>query len=92
MSPPIPDTPSGKDPRYTLIVVGDDGRYYKITRDQWMVEENVLNDVEEGVVAQLTKWGSYLSYIPPKLAVGVGSVCTVLNLQSILANRKSDDS
>jgi hypothetical protein len=55
--------------------------------DQWEDKDNLLNDAGgKGIVDQLTEFGAYLSYIPPDLAVGIGEVCTVVNLKSILKN------
>jgi hypothetical protein len=74
------------DPKRTLIVVGEDGKYYKLTERQWK-KGTALTPSEKGVVDALTKWGSYLSYIPPAEKVGIGSVCTIVNLRSILKNQ-----
>ena len=78
------------DPNYTVIIVGDDGESYKITKDVWQKDEYKLTVVENSVVSQLTKWGSYLAFIPPKLAIGFGSICTVVNLDSILKNQSGN--
>lgn len=83
------------DPRYTVIVVGEDGRLYKLTGDKWMTDDNVVFDPKkpdaaaaggQGVINQLNTFGAYLSYVPPEIAVGIGSFCTVVNLRAILKN------
>ena len=75
-------------PDYTLIVVGDDGECYKLTREKWMKEENRLAGAAgQGVIEQLATFGSYLSFIPADLSVGIGTLCTVVNLKAILAGR-----
>jgi hypothetical protein len=77
-----------EDPKYTIIVVGDDGQYYKLTKKQWQAAATPLTEAEKGIVSQLTKWGSYLSYIPTSLAVGIGSICIIVNQQAILKNQE----
>ena len=79
-----------EDPKYTLIVVGDDGNFYKLTKKQWKAAVTPLTDAEKGIISQLTKWGAYLTYIPTSLAVGIGSVCTVVNMHAILKNQDGD--
>jgi hypothetical protein len=89
-----PDTKSSKpeevipDVDRTLIVVSDTGEVYKLTEKQWKEAGTPLTPVEKGVVEALTKWGSYMAYIPPDAKIGVGAVCTVINLKSILKNQK----
>ena len=78
------------DPRYTIIIVGDDGKYYKLTRSEW--QQNVVTDAAGlGVINQLTDFGSYLAYIPPDLAVGIGQLCVVVNMKAILKNNAPVD-
>jgi hypothetical protein len=77
----------GNDPKHTLIIVGDDGEYYKLEKSQWMSAATKLNAAEKGVVSQLTKWGAYLTYIPTDQWVAIGSICTVVNLAAILKNQ-----
>lgn len=76
-----------EDPNYTLIIVGDDGKVYRLTEEKWRVQPNVLSDpAGQGIINQLTEFGAYLSFVPPALAVGIGEVCTVVNLRAILKN------
>ena len=77
-----------EDPRQTLIVVSETGEYYKLTEDQWKKGGTPLTPPEKGVIDALTKWGSYLAYIPSDEKVGIGAVCTIVNLRSILKNQK----
>ncbi|HLV64658.1 MAG TPA: hypothetical protein VKY73_02555 [Polyangiaceae bacterium] len=84
--------PRDDDPDYTLIIVGDDDKYYKLTYGQWKNAATELTPAEKGVVEQLAHWGSYLSFIPSNEFLPIGSVCTVVNLKSILKNKKPTDS
>jgi hypothetical protein len=80
------------DPRYTIIVAGDDGKYYKINREQWQTEANEVKDAGgAGMLDQLARFGTYLAYIPPDLAVGIGHICTMVNLKAILKNQNKED-
>jgi hypothetical protein len=53
---------SGADPDRTLIIVSDDGRIYKLERDEWQKPEFELQDDPgaAGIVNQLTTFGSYV--------------------------------
>ena len=76
-----------EDPHYTVILIADDGTPYKLTKEAWMKAGTRLPDAAgSGIVNQLREFGVYLSYIPPEIAVGIGEVCTVVNLQAILKN------
>jgi hypothetical protein len=76
-----------EDPNFTVILVAEDGKFYRLTREKWEVESNLLADAAgQGIVKQLTEFGAYLSFVPPEIAVGIGEVCTVVNLQAILKN------
>ena len=76
-----------EDPNHTIIIVGDDGKVYRLTQEKWQNDGNVLADPGgEGGVNQLSEVWGYLSFVPPKLAVGIGEVCTVVNLRAILKN------
>jgi hypothetical protein len=80
------------DPRYTIIVAGDDGKYYKINREQWQTEANEVKDAGgAGMLDQLTRFGTYLAHIPPDLAVGIGHICTIVNLKAVLKDQGKDD-
>ncbi len=95
MAPSAQNDPAGnaannaagnEDPKKTVILVSDTG-VYRLTKEQWELESNLLSDAAgQGIVNQLTTFGAYLSYVPPELAVGIGEVCTVVNLKSILKN------
>lgn len=75
------------DPRHTIIVLADDGKFYRITKEQWRVEENQVSDAGgRGLLEQLANFGTYMAYIPPDMAVGIGHVCTMVNLKAILKN------
>ncbi len=75
-----------EDPHYTVILIADDGTPYKLTKEAWMKAGTKLPAAGGGIVDQLREFGVYLSYIPPEIAVGIGEVCTVVNLQAILKN------
>jgi hypothetical protein len=74
-------------PRSTIIIAAEDGRYYKLTGDQWLAAATELTAAEKGVVAELCEWGTYVAYLPTEKYVGIGSVCTVVNLKSIQKNQ-----
>jgi hypothetical protein len=85
-----PDT----SPRYTLIIIGDDGKYYKLQRQDWAQDQYVVGQEGDpsggpsiGVIDQLKEYGTYLAYLPPEQAVGIGHICTVVNLESIIKNQ-----
>lgn len=83
-------TPSGEaDPTQTLIVVADDGTYWRVTKEVWRQEKNQITESGGlGMLQQLSRFGTYLAYIPPELAVGIGNICTMVNLKAILKNNK----
>lgn len=84
--PPAQAAEEGEaDPRYTLIIVGDDGKMYKLTKEIWSRHE-MTQPVAMGLAQQLKQFGTYLAYIPTDLAVGVGNFCTLINLDAILRN------
>jgi hypothetical protein len=75
-----------EDPTKTVILVSDTG-VYRLTKEKWEIPGNVLGDAAgRGIIDQLTTFGAYLSYVPPELAVGIGEVCIVVNVKSILNN------
>ncbi len=88
-----PDT----SPKYTLVIIGDDGKYYKLQRQDWAKDEYVVGQQDDpsggpsiGVIDQLKEYGTYLAYLPGEQAVGIGHLCTVVNLDSILKNQPED--
>jgi hypothetical protein len=79
--------PGHEDPTKTVILVSDTGKVYRLTKEKWETSDNLLKDPAGlGIINQLTTFGAYLSYVPPELAIGIGEVCTVVNLKSILKN------
>jgi len=75
------------DLRHTLVIIAEDGRIYKLTREKWETEENLVTTAAgKGVVTQLKEFGTYLAFIPPDIAIGIGYFCTVVNLEAILKN------
>jgi len=75
------------DPRQTLIVAAEDGTFWRVTEEVWRKDENKISGSGGlGVLQQLTNFGTYLAYIPPDLSVGIGGICTVVNLKAILKN------
>ena len=79
------DNQDDNDPRYTIVIAGDDGNFYKLNKSEWQ-KNKVVDAAGLGVIKQLTDFGSYLAFIPPELAVGIGHICTVVNLKAILEN------
>jgi hypothetical protein len=80
------DDPKDIDPRYAVVLIGDDGNLYKLMRKDWKQFQLAPDDPGSGVVNQLKEFGSYLTFIPTDLAVGFGFNCTVVNLKEILQN------
>jgi hypothetical protein len=75
------------DPTQTLIVAADDGTFWRVTKEVWRKDENQITESGGlGVLQQLTNFGTYLAYIPPDLSVGIGNICTIVNLKAILKN------
>jgi hypothetical protein len=71
------------DPRETIIIVGEDGKLYKLNGDDWR-DFPMPDSGARGIIDQLTQFGSLLAFIPPDIAVGIGTLCTVVNLKGIL--------
>jgi hypothetical protein len=70
---------------YSLIVVGDDGKYYKLTQDQWQVDKYEIKDSAPGFVRiqQLVGSGTYLANINSP-GVAIGSICILVNAPAIV--------
>ncbi|MGB8294795.1 MAG: hypothetical protein WCG85_05155 [Polyangia bacterium] len=84
-----PNNQDDSDPKYTVVIIGDDGCFYKLTKEDWKkYPAKGLDGQSQGVVNQLKEFGSYLAYIPTEIAVGIGWWCTVVNLQSIVRNQQ----
>jgi hypothetical protein len=83
-------TPSAEgesDPTQTLIVVADDGTFWRVTKEVWRQDGNQITESGGvGVLQQLANFGTYLAYIPPDLSIGIGGICTLVNLKAILKN------
>lgn len=80
------------DPTQTIIVAADDGTFWRVTKEVWKQKENQITESGGlGVLQQLTNFGTYLAYIPPDLSVGIGNICTIVNLKAILKNNVSVD-
>lgn len=73
------------NPAYALILIGEDGKVYKLTQDQWQVQANQLADDAPGQVPiqQLVASGTYLANITSP-GIGIGSVCILINAPAIL--------
>ena len=82
----MPDDPQDNDPRYAVVLIGDDNKLYKLMKKDWKQFELPADDPGSGVVNQLKEFGAYLTFIPTDLAVGFGFNCTVVNLNEILKN------
>jgi hypothetical protein len=78
---------SESDPRQTLIVAAEDGTFWRVTEEVWRQDGNqITGSGGLGVLQQLTNFGTYLAYIPPDLSIGIGGICTVVNLKAVLKN------
>jgi hypothetical protein len=73
------------DPTQTLVIIGDDGKVYKLLGSEWK-KHPVVSSEQIGVIEQLKEFGTYLAYLPPDIAVGLGTLCMVVNLEAILKN------
>ncbi len=79
------------DPRQTLIIRGEDGQFYRLVKEKWQRPEYVVSDAGgKGMLEQLTNFGTYLAYIPPDMAIGIGHICTLVDLKSILRNNPEE--
>lgn len=82
-----PKATAGEDKFHKLIVIGDDGNFYAMEKSQWMVKGNIVRDPgTQSSVKTLKDAGAYLAFVSPKLSVGAGMACTVVNLAAILKN------
>jgi hypothetical protein len=84
-------TKSNKDTaaEYAVVIIGDDGNYYKLLRKEWHQEKYKVtpsNMAQAGVINQLRQWGTYLAYLPTDVAAGVSNLCTLVNLEAVLKN------
>jgi hypothetical protein len=78
----------GGTPKENVIILGDDGKFYLVTKAVWSAQPTIpTTDPGYGALVTLEKNGVYLSYLPSAGGGGVGSVCTLVNLQSILKNQ-----
>ncbi len=73
------------NPLYALILIGEDGKVYKLTQDQWQVQSNLLPEDAPGQVPikQLVSSGTYLANIQSP-GLGIGSICILVNAPAIL--------
>jgi hypothetical protein len=76
------------NPDYALIVVGDDGRFYKLTQDQWQKEDYVIKDSAPGYVRiqQMAENGTYVANVTNP-GIGIGSVCILVNAPAIVGKK-----
>ena len=82
-----PRATAGDDKFRKLIVIGDDGKFYALERSQWMIADNLVKEAATQSSVQVLKdAGTYLAFVSPKLSVGAGMACTVVNLGAILKN------
>jgi hypothetical protein len=73
-------------PKYTLVLIGDEGKIYKMTGDQWKQFEVSQDSLAAtGVIEQLRDYGTYLACVP-EVSIGSGHFCVVVNMGLILRN------
>ena len=78
---------AGDDKFHKIIIIGDDGKFYALEKSEWMVDSKVVQDAgTQSSVKVLKDAGSYLAFVSPKLSVGAGMACTVVNLAALLNN------
>ncbi len=81
------------DNYYKIILIGDDGFFYKLEKSDWKKTEFQMNAGQDAdAVANATllrEAGSYLAFVDPEIATGAGYACTVVNLEAILREAKS---
>jgi hypothetical protein len=76
----------GKDPDKAIVIIGDDGEYYKIEEGVWKDAKYRLPDGGgRGIVEQLEMFGTLVAFVSQDVTgVGVGYACTVVNVKAIL--------
>jgi hypothetical protein len=76
----------GDDPKKNVIILDDDGQFYLIKRSDWEKPENVIpsTDPSFGTLEMMSKEGTFLAGLPDDSNGGVGSWCTLVNVQSVL--------
>jgi hypothetical protein len=74
------------NPAKNVVILGDDGLFHLISNDEWLKAPVVDPKTDPGypTLETLSKDGTYLAYLPT--ATPIGTVCTLVNLQSILKN------
>jgi len=86
---PVTKNAINTDTKHNIIVYSDDGNYYLITSGDWG-QPIPGNDPSLAILDPLTRGGAYLAYVKTgPLGGGIGTVCTLVNLQSILNNNSS---
>jgi hypothetical protein len=87
---PVPNgavkTPNaGTDPTESVVVFGDDGQFHLLTKDTWSAAPVIgSDDAGYATLKTLVSEGTYLAYLPS--GAGIGTVCTLVNLQTIIKN------
>jgi len=67
------------------ILIADESGVYMLKSSVWKQHATKIEDKAAiGVVDELTRFGTYIAYIPPEFAVGFGTCCTLVNLKLIL--------
>jgi hypothetical protein len=73
------------DPQQTLILAGDDGKFYRVTQSQWQTEANLLTGAgTTGVVRRLKDLGTLVASLPLDFAAGEGLECILVNVDAIV--------
>lgn len=78
---------------YKIILIGDDGKLYKLEKGDWRSEKFEMDEKKDkdavATVTLLKEAGSYLAFVDPEIASGAGYACTVVNIDAILREAKS---
>jgi hypothetical protein len=73
-------------PNGNIIVLGDDGLFHVVSRATWTAAPVVsTTDASYPTLALLANNGVYLADLPDGIGGGIGEVCTLVNVQAIIA-------
>ncbi len=77
----------GSPPNGNIIVLGDDGLFHVVSRDTWTAAPVVSpDDPSYPTLVVLANNGVYLANLPDGIGGGIGEICTLVNVQSIIGS------
>jgi hypothetical protein len=78
-------TSNGNDPTTTIVVISDDGRMYKLTKNDWTQGEELKGDAQF-IPSQVVASGGFIAF-PQPISTGIGIECTIVNLKAVLQSQ-----